>query len=185
MTSLQALAVLQELLPTHLIFKNFMNKINLVQSFISLIEKTLALAIQSQQATVDYVTHEDNKPENQYDTRGLEASYLARGQAERVADLKECLSFFKNTLIQSYTAQTPIGNTALVEIFSTGDRPESKNLLMMPKGGGMTLNFENKSIQIVTASSPLGKSLVGKKVGDEISYKSGDKIREYEILSVL
>lgn len=33
-------------------------------------------------------THEDTKAENKYDTHGLEASYLARAQSERVLDLK-------------------------------------------------------------------------------------------------
>lgn len=161
-----------------------MNKKNLIQNFIKLIEADLQIAIESQKATVDYVTDEDNKPENQYDTRSLEASYLARGQAERVADLKECLGVFKNSVVREYNDTTPMGNTALVQLASLDDSDEIKNVLLMPKGGGLTLTVDQKTIQVVTASSPLGQVLIGKKTGDEVSYKVSDKIREYEILAV-
>jgi hypothetical protein len=162
-----------------------MDKSKLIQQFIASIEETLALAIQSQKTTVDYATHEDNKAENQYDTRGLEATYLARGQAERVADLKESLIYFKTVGIKNYTDTTPIGNTALIEIVNITQPADSKRLLLMPKGGGLLAQLNGQTIQTVTASSPLGSSLVGKLVGDEISYSSGDKTREYEIISVL
>lgn len=162
-----------------------MDKSKLIQHFINVIEKTLALAIQSQKTTVDYATHEDNKAENQYDTRGLEATYLARGQAERVADLKESLIYFKTVGVKNYNDSTPIGNTALIEIVNITQPSDSKKLLLMPKGGGLSVTVEGQNIQTVTASSPLGASLVGKVVGDEISYSSGDKKREYEIMSVL
>lgn len=161
-----------------------MNKKDLIKEFIILIENDLQLAIESQKTTVDYVTHEDNKPENEYDTRGLEASYLARGQTERVADLKECLVVFKSAVIKDYDEKTPIGNTCLIEIENIDNDKDCKQLLMMPKGGGLILKKSGTTIQVVTATSPLGKSLLGKMVGDEINYISGDKNREYEIKSV-
>lgn len=162
-----------------------MNKSLLIKAFTELIEKTLSLAIQSQKTTVDYATHEDNKAENQYDTRGLEASYLARGQAERVADLRESLTFFKTINIINYKENTRIGNCALIEIVNITNAKDTKILLMMPKGGGLALDFEGRSIQVVTASSPLGHALIGKHLGDDISYSSGGVVREYEITSVL
>lgn len=161
-----------------------MNKAQIIQKFITLIEQILNQSIESQKTTVDYLTHEDNKPENKYDTRSLEASYLARGQAERVADLKECLSLFKNTALQNYSEKTPIGNTALVKLSAIENPDDIKNVLLMPKGGGLAIDFEQQAVQIVTPASPLGKALIGKKSGDEINYKTGDKVHEYEILSV-
>lgn len=161
-----------------------MNKKELIHQFILLIEETLSLAIESQKNTVDYVIDEDNKPENQYDTRGLEASYLARGQAERVAELKECLNDFKNAVVRNYTEDTPLGPTALVEVMSLNSE-ETKTFFFMPKGGGLTLRYNQTPIQVVTASSPIGRALVGKKVGDLINYSVGNNQREYEIESVV
>lgn len=161
-----------------------MNKAKLVAQFIKLIEEDLALAIQAQKTTAEYATGEENKPENEYDTRGLEASYLARGQAERVADLRESLAYFKTSALKEYTDDMPIGNSALIRITNIDNAKDQKNLLMMPKGGGLTLTSEGQSIQVVTATSPLGQSLLGKYVGDDISYNSGDKTWEYEIVTV-
>ncbi len=160
-----------------------MNKKELIHQFILLIEETLSLAIESQKNTVDYVIDEDNKPENQYDTRGLEASYLARGQAERVAELKECLNDFKNAVVRNYTEDTPLGPTALVEVMSLNSE-ETKTFFFMPKGGGLTLNYVERQIQVVTASSPIGQALVGQKVGEIIRYRARDRDHEYEIQAV-
>jgi len=42
----------------------------------------------AQRTVVEGATHEENKPENDKDTRALEQSYLARGQAQRVVELQ-------------------------------------------------------------------------------------------------
>ncbi|HWZ89090.1 MAG TPA: hypothetical protein VNW92_09580, partial [Polyangiaceae bacterium] len=44
----------------------------------------LATMSAAQRAVVVGATHEENRPENDKDTRALEQSYLARGQAQRV-----------------------------------------------------------------------------------------------------
>ena len=164
--------------------KTYMDKKKLIAEFIKLIESDLALAIQAQKTTVEYATGEENKAENQYDTRGLEATYLARGQAERVADLRENLAFFKTTAIKNYTDDDQIGNCALIEISNIDNDDDQKTLLMMPKGGGLSLIFDNKPVQVVTATSPLGDALLGKYIGDEVKYTSGAKTWEYEITTV-
>ncbi len=164
--------------------KTCMDKRRLIAEFIKIIEIDLALAIQAQKTTVEYATGEENKAENQYDTRGLEATYLARGQAERVADLRENLAFFKTTAIKNYHDDMAIGNCALIEIVNTDIDSDQKTLLMMPKGGGLSLVFENKPVLVVTATSSLGEALLGKYVGDEVKYTSGSKTWEYEIITV-
>lgn len=161
-----------------------MDKAKLIKQFIKIIEEDIALAIQAQKTTVEYATGEENKAENKYDTRGLEASYLARGQAERVADLRESLAYFNTTVVQTYTDEAPIGNCALVEIVNIDNEADQKTLLMMPKGGGLSVVFENKPVQVVTATSPLGNALIGRYVGDEIKYTTGSKTWEYEITIV-
>ncbi len=160
------------------------NKKQLLDEFIKLIETDLNLAIQAQKITVEYATGEENKAENQYDTRGLEATYLARGQAERVADLRESLAFFKTSILKKYSDDSPIGNCALIDIVNADNDADQKTLLMMPKGGGLSLVFKDTAIQVVTAVSPLGGALLGKFAGDDVSYSSGEKKWEYQILSV-
>ena len=41
-------------------------------------------------------TAEENRAENKYDTRGLEASYLATGQANKVLELEAAIEAFSD-----------------------------------------------------------------------------------------
>lgn len=155
-----------------------MNKKNLFEQLTLEIKKNLELAIAAAQHTYDAATHEDAKAENKYDTRGLEASYLAGAQAERVNDLRETLKVISSMAVRDFSNESKIALTALVEIAS-----EEKNnwVLLLPMGGGQSVNFEQKQIQVVTPASPLGQKLVGRSIGDEIIVNQ----RSYEILQVL
>ena len=154
-----------------------MNKILLFKELLREIENNLQLALNAAQNTYDIATHEENKAENKYDTRGLEASYLAGAQAERVRDLRETLTMVSTLAIKHFDSETKIALTALVQISS-----EEKNLwvLLLPKGGGQSFTFDKKQIQVITPESPLGRNLIGKQVEDEVQVK--DKF--YEITQV-
>lgn len=159
-----------------------MDKKKLILHLIELTKHNLKAAHDAAQSTYDIATNEESKAENKYDTRGLEASYLAGAQAERVADIKATLASFENIKIKIFEDGNKISLTALVEIFCN---EKTTLLLLMPKGGGQTINFENKLIQVVTPDSPLGKNLIGKEVGDIVQVSAGDKNREYAIISII
>src|SRR6201995_5621248 len=59
-------------------------------------EKNLEAAEQAHRATVEAATHEEAKPENDKDTRALEQTYLARGQAMRAEALVEQIQFLRS-----------------------------------------------------------------------------------------
>ena len=158
-----------------------MNKKGLIEHIRVELEKDLAIMMESQKATVEGMTSEESKPENEYDTRGLEASYLARGQAKRINDIREVLLILKHIEVKNFGPDDAISATALVEVEWNG---KTSLLLMMPQGGGVNVTFEGKKIQIVTPSSPLGEALVGQKEGGVAVVEQGPQVREYEILSV-
>lgn len=158
-----------------------MNKIELINHLKQIVKQNLAAAYEAAQNTYDIATHEENKAENKYDTRGLEASYLAGAQAERVADIKDILASYELMQIKSFGPDSKIALSALVEIDT-----QEKNIfvLLMPKGGGQVLDFAGQHIQVITPESPLGMNLIGKEVGDVVQFNSGSKSKEYEILSI-
>lgn len=158
-----------------------MNKKALIQYITRQIAQELAAITQAAKNTYDIATHEDNKPENKYDTRGLEASYLAGAQAKRVNDMKEVLAIFENLPIKDFSNGQAIERTALVEV---NHNDKVSFVLIMPKGGGQSVSFEGKSVQVITAESPLGRSLIGRRTGDFIEVEAGSVQREYEILSI-
>jgi transcription elongation GreA/GreB family factor len=157
------------------------NKKSLIQYITRQISDELQAITQAAKNTYDIATHEDNKPENKYDTRGLEASYLAGAQAKRVADMKEVLAIFENLPIKAFSDSSKIMATALVEVSQNN---KSSFVLIMPKGGGQSVQFEGATIQVITPDSPLGQALLGRELGDTFEIEMGLKRLEYEIISL-
>jgi transcription elongation GreA/GreB family factor len=160
-----------------------MDKKILIQAFINQIENKLAMIVQSAIAAREAATHSESKAEDTYDTRGLEASYLAGAQSKRVEELEALLALFRHTPLRTFSSSDAIAPTALVELASD---EEAKPLwvLLMPKGGGLVTNIDGKSIQVVTALSPLGEALVNRRMGEEIQVDVGSKTKDYCIKHV-
>ena len=158
-----------------------MDKTQLVAAIRVQLEKDLSLLKEAAIATYQAATHEESKPENEYDTRGLEASYLAGAQAKRVAEIEGFLTTLKYLKVASFNSKTPIASTALVQV---EHEDKTSWVFVLPIGGGLTLEFANQTIQIVTPSSPLGDAIIGLQKGDVAFVEVGNQVREYEILNV-
>lgn len=158
-----------------------LNKSKVMNAIITQIEKELEVAIHAAKVAHQDATNEESKPENEYDTRALEASYVARGQAQRVAELKEALYEFKHTLLQDFADHMPIKSTALIEV----ECDDKKSMLFfMPKGGGISVVVDNTRVQVVTPSTPLGEALLQTKKGDQITIDLGKTEKDYDVLDV-
>lgn len=145
------------------------------------LEQDKIALLEATKATLEAATHEESKPENEYDTRGLEASYLAGAQSKRVAEIEEAYLICKNVQVRNFGPQDPIGPTAFLELDCDGKK---SFVFLMPKVGGMTVKLEGKVIQVVSGHSPLGEALSGLKVGGVAVVEKGDIVREYEILAI-
>jgi hypothetical protein len=118
-------------------------------------------------------TDPDSKAEGKYDTRSLEASYLAAGQARQVDELAEAVRVFETFTLPDFTIDDPIGMGALVEADIRG---ETSMLLLVPAAGGMVLDLDRQEITLLTPASGLYRSILGKR--------SGDFIDEFELLVI-
>lgn len=159
----------------------FLNKQLLLLKFIDQLTIDLQTAKAAADSTKDAATNEESKPENQYDTRALEASYLAGAQAHRVREIEAQILVFRQTEILQYNSTTPIGPTALIQIKS--EKLES-TVFMMSQAGGLTVQFDNKRIQVITPGSPLGEALVGLCQGEIAQVENPKKTTHFQILTV-
>jgi transcription elongation GreA/GreB family factor len=153
----------------------------IIAAFVARLEEDLVAMKAAALANHEAATNEESKPENEYDTRGLEASYIAGAQAKRAAEIDEVLSLFKNLPFQNFKDDDPIRATALVEV-KMGN--QKKRLLVFPKGGGVQIQFKGQTVQIVTPASSMGQALLGLSAGDTAEFESGGRTGECEILSV-
>jgi transcription elongation GreA/GreB family factor len=123
-------------------------------------------------------THEEARPENDKDTRGLEQSYLARGQAQRVAELEAGLASVSALALRTFGPGAPVAMSALVSVDEDGGEAR---LWLAPAGGGSVLAG---GVQVVTPGSPLGKALLGKRVDDEVELRLPGKLRSLTITAI-
>lgn len=158
-----------------------MDKKKLVEALRTRINQDIAVLKEAALATYEAATHEESKPENEYDTRGLEASYLAGAQAKRISEMEELLVICKHLDIKDFGPQDKINSTALVEVEHNG---KHNFFFILVKGGGLSVAFEGKTIQVITPNSPLGEALQDLRKGDIATVENGNQFREYEVMNV-
>ena len=149
----------------------------LVQHLVDLAAHATAAA----KTTSAGATHAEAKPEHPKDTRALEQSYLARGQAMRVSELEEQTHFLRFMPLRTYGDSDPLGAGALVVITSDED---TRCLFLAPYGGGAELDVGGARVFVVTPQSPIGARVLGRVFGDEIELKVRGATREYAITAV-
>lgn len=135
-------------------------------------------ATRAHAAAIEGAFHEEAKPENDKDTRGLEQSYLARGQAQRVAELEAAVAAVSALALRTFGPGDPAALSALVTLDDDG---EPKRLFLAPAGGGSALAGD---VQVVTPSSPLGRAVLGKRVDDEVELRLPGKLRTLTVLAI-
>lgn len=118
------------------------------------LESLTRAAMESQEAATD----PDSKAESKYDTRNLEASYLAEGQARRVENLTMAVRIFERLSLPDYSAMSAAGPGALVELKV---RDGSNWYLLVPAAGGMEVVHGECHITLLSPESPLYQQLLG------------------------
>jgi len=127
-------------------------------------------------------THESSKAENKYDTRGLEAAYLARGQSRQAAEAAQAIEELQKLAVRDFTAADEIDVGALVEL--AGKR-ERNFYFIAPRAGGTEVTMDGgEEVLVITPQSPLGQQLAGRKQGDKIKVVIAGTTSEFRVASV-
>ncbi len=158
-----------------------MNKEALRDQIIARLKADHALQLQAAKTAHAAATHDENIPDNKYATLGLEASYVAQGQANRAQEILQVIQVFRQLILQDFSAESAIRLTAVIQLEDQEGRV--RLVFLGPAAGGLLLNFDGVEIMIITPASPLGRELIGKQCGDMIELE-GDIVREYEIISI-
>ena len=158
-----------------------MNKRILIKKIIARLTDELAVYFRAAQFSRAEATHESSKAESKYDTRGLEASYLARGQSKQAAEIESAIAEFQKLAVKTFGAGEAVDLGALVELEHGG---ENTIYFIGPRAGGTEVVHEKKEILVITPQSPLGEQLLGKKQGDQPQLNFGGAKQTARIVSV-
>src|SRR3982751_2566854 len=93
-----------------------MDKQALANEIVTQLTKNLGVLEKAARAAHAEATHESSKAENKYDTRGLEASYLAGGQSRQAKELSDAVKAYETLRIKAFGIGEPIDLSALVEL---------------------------------------------------------------------
>lgn len=155
-----------------------MDKNLLLQDVLAHLQADLEQATLAALSAHEAATHEENVAENKYDTLGLEAAYLASGQARRVEELRQTLITWRQLRPRPFDDAQGIELGALIQLLDEQD--EERWLFLGPQGASMKLQQAGHTIQVLGSASPLGRALLGKAVGDEVRF--GEQC--FEVLAV-
>lgn len=159
-----------------------MKKAQLLKRIVASLVENLGILEKAARASHAEATHESSKAENKYDTRGLEAAYLAGGQARQVREMLDAIELYSAITAKDFAPDEPIDLTALVELEMDGTR---STYFIGPKSGGLEIVHQRKEILVITPQSPLGQNLMGKKRGESWMAKMGGSQIRYQVVSVL
>ncbi|MBI2733687.1 MAG: GreA/GreB family elongation factor, partial [Aquabacterium sp.] len=144
-----------------------MDKLLLQQQVLQRLAEDLQQIEQAARAAHETATHEENIAENKYDTLGLEAAYLATGQARRAEAVRQAMAEWRQFRPRPYDSSKGIQIGALVCLVDADDKQQQ--LFLGPAGGSMRLVSGTEVIQVISCESPLGSALLGKCEGDEVA----------------
>lgn len=142
-----------------------MDKAALRSTILRQLEADLALQTQAALTSRDEATSEESKAENKYDTRGQEAAYLAEGQARLAAEIHESIVIYAALPLPVFGPGDPIALGAVVTLRAAG---REQICFLGPRAGGLELTLDGRVVLVLTPASPLGRLLLGRRVGDTL-----------------
>jgi transcription elongation GreA/GreB family factor len=159
-----------------------MDKFLLQQQVLERLAEDLLQAEEAARVAHETATHEENIAENKYDTLGLEAAYLATGQARRAEAIRQAMAHWRQFRPRPYDASQGIQIGALVCLVDADDKEQQ--LFLGPNGGSMKLTSGAQTVQVITSEAPLGRAMLGKCEGDEVSLLVEPIRQHFEVLRV-
>jgi transcription elongation GreA/GreB family factor len=129
------------------------------------LRKELALQTRAAQLSREEAISEESRPENQYDMHSQEAAYLAEGQARLAAEIAANITLYEGLAIPPISPDGLVAVGAAVAVENAGRRVW---YFIGPRAGGLELEVDGMSVLVLTPQSPLGRELLGKRVGDSV-----------------
>lgn len=151
------------------------DKAELRRELLAQLETQLASARAAHFAATEGAISDEARPENDKDTRGLEQSYLARGHAQRVADLETAVS------VIGVMPVSPMKKVAVGALVVVDEDNRTRALFIAAHGGGLVVGGD---VTVVTPTSPMGRALHGKIADDECELTAGGSQRTLVIVEV-
>lgn len=128
----------------------------------------------------DLATSSESKSEGKYDTRAIEASYLAGAQSKRVEEIKMDIQMLEDLDVNSTSTKLQLGSLALINC-----NGQERFYFLSSTSGGSMLMIDDHPILVISVFSPIGDAALGLGVGESFEVETPKESREYEVKNIL
>jgi transcription elongation GreA/GreB family factor len=169
-----------------------MDKRFLVEQLAERLRESVAVARKAGQAAADEAREGATPAEKRENARvAMEFAGLARGQKERAGRTAAELSTLETFRPPRLPAGAPISVGAIVEVEveleeEAGGGSQGRTFFLAPVGAGVELSGPGGDgfLSVVTPVSPIGKAVLGRRVGDTVEVLVQGEPREWTITFV-
>ncbi len=123
-------------------------------------------------------TDSDTKQESKYDTRRIEASYLAGAQLKRLKELEIDFKILKSFKLESFKINYEVNIGALISL-------NSKLYFISPLNKGLNIKYKETQINVISRSAPISNECIGLTKGDIFEVDTPKGLKEYKIDFIL
>lgn len=156
-----------------------MEKSELWEALLRHLEEELSLVTAASKDAADYATNEESRADSKWDTQGLEASYLAAGQASHARELAAAIQRLRGEKAALTAVHQTVEIGALVCCELNGFRDW---YYLTPSQGGIELAaVDGVQVTTLTPATPLGAQLRGKSSGARVLFPNGAQGQVVEI----
>lgn len=158
-----------------------MDKRWLVEQLASRIRQSAAVAQRAEEDAARAARDGATPAEKREDARvALEFQSLAKGQARRAEKARAELDVLDAFRPSAMPGSARIAVGAIVEV---EDGLEGRTFFLAPVGAGVELSGPDGDgfLSVVTPASPIGRAVLGRKVGDAFEIEVKGEIREWRI----
>lgn len=150
----------------------------ILEKLIENLQRELIEVESAAKSSRDLATQDDLKSEGKYDTRAIEASYLAGAQSKRVEEIKTDIQMLEDIEIKD-SKKLQMGSLALIEHNRT-----ERYYFLTSTSGGTILSIEGQIVMVISVFSPIGNEALGLVEGESFEVETPKELREYKVLKV-
>ncbi len=154
-------------------------KLKIKNELINRLETELKEIESAAHSSREYANQDDIKSEGKYDTRAIEASYMAQAQEVRVEELKQDLSMIKEIEVEHRSSHIELGSLTLLE-----QNGRDVWYFISSALGGTMLNIDDYLILVISVFSPVGSEALNLEVGDTFEVETPKENRLYRIKNI-
>jgi transcription elongation GreA/GreB family factor len=161
-----------------------MDKRFLVEQLASRLRESATVARRAGQAAAEEARAGATPAEKREDSRtSIEYAGLARGQSLRAEKVMAEVLVLDSFRPSKLAAKSPVALGAIVEV---EDEAQGRTFFLAPVGAGVDLTVPDGDgfLSVVTPQSPVGRAMLGRRVGETVEVTIAGEPREWTITFV-